>query len=218
MEGEKSLEWTGAGKRDLLDFPDQAHRAVGYALGVAQLGAKHPAAKPWKGEGTGVLEVVEANDGNAYRAVYTVRFAKAVYVRRCFQKKSPSGLKPPRSITRNTMAKPTATTVQAIPIQPSSGNVFADLGLAEPEELKTKLVLAMRLNERIKALGLKQADLAKRLGIAQPNVSALQNYRLDNFSSEKLLEFFNALGYDVDLLIRPAPGTRRGAMQVLMAA
>lgn len=110
------------------------------------------------------------------------------------------------------------TTVLGVSIEKSSGNVFADLGLAEPEELKTKLVLAVQLNERIKALGLKQADLAKRLGIAQPNVSALQNYRLDNFSSEKLLEFFNALGYDVDLLIRPAPSTRRGAMQVLMAA
>jgi predicted XRE-type DNA-binding protein len=76
----------------------------------------------------------------------------------------------------------------------------------------------VRLNERIKALGLKQAELAKRLGFAQPNVSALKNYRLDNFSSEKLLEFFNALSYDVDLLIRPAPSTRRGAMRVLMAA
>lgn len=119
------------------------------------------------------------------------------------------------------MAKTSAskvTTVQGVSIESSSGNVFADLGLAEPEELKTKLVLAVRLNERIKALGLKQAELAKRLGTAQPNVSALQNYRLDNFSSEKLLEFFNALGYDVDLLIRPAPSTRRGAMQVLMAA
>lgn len=119
------------------------------------------------------------------------------------------------------MAKPTAnkvTAVQGTTIERSSGNVFVDLGLAEPEELKTKLVLAVRLNERIAALGLKQAELAKRLGIAQPNVSALQNYRLDNFSSEKLLEFFNALGYDVDLLIRPAPSTRRGAMQVLMAA
>jgi predicted XRE-type DNA-binding protein len=119
------------------------------------------------------------------------------------------------------MAKATAsktTTVQDIPIESSSGNVFADLGLAEPEELKTKLVLAVQLNERIKALGLKQAELAKRLGIAQPNVSALQNYRLDNFSSEKLLEFFNALGYDIDLLIRPAPSARKGAMHVLMAA
>lgn len=111
-----------------------------------------------------------------------------------------------------------STLIQGVAFERSNGNVFADLGLAEPEELKTKLVLAVRLNERIKALGLKQADVAKRLSIAQPNASALQNYKLDNFSSEKLLEFFNALGYDVDLLIRPAPSTRRGAMQVLMAA
>ena len=104
-----------------------------------------------------------------------------------------------------------------IDFERSSGNVFADLGLPDAEENKTKLVLALRLNERIKALGLKQAEVAKRLGIAQPNVSALTNYRLDNFSSEKLMEFFNALGYDVDVLIRPAMSKRRGAMQVLMA-
>jgi predicted XRE-type DNA-binding protein len=108
--------------------------------------------------------------------------------------------------------------LQGRAFETSSGNVFADLGLAHPEELKTKLVLAVRLNERIKALGLKQNEIAKRLGIAQPNVSALQNYKLDNFSSEKILEFFNSLGYDVDLLIRPVTHTRRGAVQVLMAA
>ncbi len=90
---EKPLEWTGASKRDLMDFPDDARRAIGYALGVAQLGARHPAAKPWKGQGPGVLEVVESHDGNAYRAVYTVRFAKALYVLHCFQKKSPSGVR-----------------------------------------------------------------------------------------------------------------------------
>jgi phage-related protein len=93
MINEKPLEWAGAAKHDLMDFPDDVRRAVGYALGVAQLGAKHPAAKPWKGEGAGVLEVVEAFEGNAYRAVYTVRFVKAVYVLHCFQKKSPSGIR-----------------------------------------------------------------------------------------------------------------------------
>jgi predicted XRE-type DNA-binding protein len=119
------------------------------------------------------------------------------------------------------MAKATAQKadpVQGVDIEPSSGNVFADLGLDQPEELKTKLILAVRLNEHIKALGLKQAEIAKRLGIAQPNVSALQNLRLDNFSSEKLLEFFNTMGYDVDLLIRPSTTAGRGAMHVLMAA
>ena len=116
------------------------------------------------------------------------------------------------------MVKKTSPMAPSADFERGSGNVFADLGLAQPEELKTKLVLAVRLNERIKALDLKQAEIAKRLGTAQPNVSALLNYRLDNFSSEKLLEFFNALGYDVDLLIRPANRTQRGTVQVLMAA
>jgi len=93
MAVEKILEWSGSSKRDLMDFPEDVRRAMGYALGVAQLGAKHPSTKPWKGEGSGVLEVVESAEGNAYRAVYTVRFAKVVYVLHCFQKKSPSGIR-----------------------------------------------------------------------------------------------------------------------------
>jgi predicted XRE-type DNA-binding protein len=116
------------------------------------------------------------------------------------------------------MVKKSEALVSSVEFERSSGNVFVDLGLAQPEELKTKLVLAVRLNERIKSLHLKQAEIAKRLGIAQPNVSALLSYRLDNFSSEKLLEFFNALGYDVDFLIRPAVRAQRGTTQVLMAA
>jgi len=66
---------------------------MGNALGIAQFGGKAPTAKPWKGLGPGVLEIVESHDGNAYRAVYTVRFAKAVYVLHAFQKKSPSGIR-----------------------------------------------------------------------------------------------------------------------------
>lgn len=115
------------------------------------------------------------------------------------------------------MAKKTEIARHTVAFERGSANLFADLGLADPGELKTKLVLAFRLNERIAAMGLKQAEVARRLGIAQPNVSALVNYRLDKFSSEKLLEFFNALGYDVDLLIRPARTKAGGAMQVLMA-
>jgi phage-related protein len=66
---------------------------MGTALGIAQFGGIAPAAKPWKGLGPGVLEVVESHDGNAYRAVYTVRFEKAIYVLHAFQKKSPSGIR-----------------------------------------------------------------------------------------------------------------------------
>jgi phage-related protein len=60
---------------------------------VAQFGGKHPKAKPWKGEGPGVLEIVEDHRGDTYRAVYTVKFDQAVYVLHAFQKKSPKGIK-----------------------------------------------------------------------------------------------------------------------------
>ena len=66
---------------------------MGSALGIAQFGGTAPSAKPWKGLGSGVLEVVELHDGNAYRAVYTVKFEKVIYVLHAFQKKSPKGIK-----------------------------------------------------------------------------------------------------------------------------
>ena len=66
---------------------------MGNALGIAQFGGTPPTAKPWKGLGPNVLEIVESHDGNAYRAVYTARFQKAIYVLHAFQKKSPSGIR-----------------------------------------------------------------------------------------------------------------------------
>jgi phage-related protein len=83
----------GSSKRDLLAFPAPVKDEIGVALSVAQFGGKHPNAKPWKGEGPGVLEIVADHRGDTYRAVYTVRFEAAIYVLHAFQKKSPSGIK-----------------------------------------------------------------------------------------------------------------------------
>ena len=93
VRGEKPLFWVGSAKADILDFPEPVKDAIGVALSVAQFGGKHPKAKPWKGIGPGVLEVVEDYRTDAYRAVYTVRFACAIYVLHAFQKKSPKGRK-----------------------------------------------------------------------------------------------------------------------------
>ena len=90
---EKPLHWVGSAKRDFLGFPGAVRDDMGNALGIAQFGGTPPTAKPWKGLGPGVLELAESHDGNAYRAVYTVRFAEAVYVLHAFQKKSPSGIR-----------------------------------------------------------------------------------------------------------------------------
>ena len=94
---EKPLHWVGSAKDDLLEFPPEVVDDLGYALYLVQIGRKPPMAKPWKGEGPGVFEIVEDQRGDAYRAVYTVRFAEAVYVLHCFQKKSPSGIRTARN-------------------------------------------------------------------------------------------------------------------------
>jgi len=96
-EGEKPLLWVGSSKKDLLRFPQAVREHLGVALGVAQFGGKHPGAKPWKGDGGGVFEVVEDHRGDTFRAVYTVRFAAAVYVLHAFQKKSKTGIKTPKA-------------------------------------------------------------------------------------------------------------------------
>ncbi len=93
VSGEKPLFWVASAKADLLEFPGPVKDGIGVALSVAQFGGKHPQAKPWKGEGPGVLEVVENHSGNTYRAIYTVRFERAVYVLHAFQKKSPTASK-----------------------------------------------------------------------------------------------------------------------------
>jgi phage-related protein len=90
---EKPLHWVGSAKRDFLTFPASVKGDMGNALGIAQFGGTAPNAKPWKGHGPRVLEIVESHDGNAFRAVYTVRFERAVYVLHAFQKKSPTGIR-----------------------------------------------------------------------------------------------------------------------------
>ena len=93
----KPLRWVASSKKDLMAMPEAVQDTFGYALHLAQVGQKHPDAKPMKGfGGAGVVEVVEDFQGDAYRAVYTVRYADAVYVVHCFQKKSTQGIATPK--------------------------------------------------------------------------------------------------------------------------
>jgi phage-related protein len=94
---EKPLHWVASSKRDLLKFPEEVVDNIGFALGAVQYGGTPASAKPWKGLGPGVHEIVEGDASGTFRAVYTVRFAKAVYVLHAFQKKSPSGIRTART-------------------------------------------------------------------------------------------------------------------------
>src|SRR5262245_37930966 len=85
----KPVFWIASSRKELRDFPKRVRRTFGQAIFDAQTGSKHPDAKPMKGfGGAGVLEVVEDEDGNTYRAVYTVKFAGVVYVLHAYQMKS----------------------------------------------------------------------------------------------------------------------------------
>jgi predicted XRE-type DNA-binding protein len=89
-------------------------------------------------------------------------------------------------------------------ITEGGGNVFADLGLPDAADRQTKTRLAMAVNALLKDRRLKQTEASALLGIPQPKVSALVNYRLDHFSVEKLMSFLNALEQDVEIVIRPS--------------
>jgi predicted XRE-type DNA-binding protein len=103
-----------------------------------------------------------------------------------------------------------------IPVTAGSGNVFADLGFADPEEELTKAQLAGHIWQAIKRRRLTQVAAAKLMGIDQPKVSALLNGRLANFSSQRLMRLLTTLGQDVDITVRAKPRNRaHGRIRVI---
>jgi len=96
-----------------------------------------------------------------------------------------------------------------------SGNIFADLGLPNPEQELLKAHLTLQIYRIIKARGLTQAQAGKLLGIKQPHVSALMRNRAGNFSVGRLIEFLTALGQDVQITVKPTRKAQ-GEMSVVM--
>ena len=97
----------------------------------------------------------------------------------------------------------------------SSGNVFRDLGLSNPEQEMMKTRLTLQIYRIIRERGLTQAHAAKLLGIKQPHVSLLMRNRAGSFSAGRLMEFLTALGQDVEITVRPARKPH-GEMSVML--
>ena len=103
-----------------------------------------------------------------------------------------------------------------IEVSPSSGNVFADLGLPEPDVELTKAQLASHIRTVVRRRCLSQTAAAALLGIDQPKVSALRNGRLANFSADRLMRFLAALGQDVEITVKAKARNRaRGRVRVV---
>ena len=93
----RSLVWVGSSLKDLTSFPEAVKKDIGFALHLAQAGEKSINAKPFKGIGSGVYEVVDDHNSDTYRAVYVVNLGDRVYVLHAFQKKSKKGIKTPQN-------------------------------------------------------------------------------------------------------------------------
>jgi predicted XRE-type DNA-binding protein len=109
-----------------------------------------------------------------------------------------------------TTKKPRKKQLADVAYVESSGNVFADLGIPNPEEAVAKAEVALKICEIIKEKRLTQVQAAKILKISQPKVSLLLRGYLTNFSLERLLRFLNDLGQDVYISITPAPHAKQG--------
>jgi predicted XRE-type DNA-binding protein len=108
---------------------------------------------------------------------------------------------------------------KAIRVEESSGNVFADIGLPNPEERLAKAALAIRIASAIRARRLTQSHAARILKIDQPKISRLLRGQLSGFSTERLMLFLTLLGRDVEIVVKTAPRSRRqGRLRVITGA
>jgi predicted XRE-type DNA-binding protein len=94
--------------------------------------------------------------------------------------------------------------IDGIEVQRSSGNVFADLGLADADKLKIKTGLVIEIRKAMRSHGLTQQDAAKRMGITQPKVSDMMRGDFTNLSERKLMDCLTRLGYDIEIKVRPS--------------
>ena len=94
--------------------------------------------------------------------------------------------------------------VEGIEVETGSGNVFADLGLPDAYKLKIKSGLVIEIVKVVKRLRLNQAEAAKRMGLTQPDVSALLRGDFSNFSERKLMDCRNRIGHDIEIRVKPA--------------
>jgi predicted XRE-type DNA-binding protein len=117
------------------------------------------------------------------------------------------------------MAKRAKKQTDVIPVIESSGNVFADMAVAEPEEELAKAQLASHIRQAIQRRRLTQVRAAGLMGLDQPKVSALMNGRLGGFSSDRLMRCLTALGRDIEIVVKTKPRRRdRGHIRVVEAA
>jgi predicted XRE-type DNA-binding protein len=172
--------------------------------------------------GATVIEVRETYDGNAYRAVYTVRYADAVYVLHAFQKKSKKGIATPKAEIdliekapeRSDQGKGRTTVTKTPAAKDPTRNVWLQLGFPDAEEHFLKAELVLRLDKAINSLGLTQRAAARRIGTTQPELSKILGGKFTEVSLERLMRFLTALGCHIEIKIGAGQENKAGDVTI----
>lgn len=212
----RPLFWVASSKRDYGGFPEVVQDGFGFELFLVQTGQHPPSAKPLKCLGAGVFELVGSFDGNAYRAVYAVRFREAVYVLHAFKKKSKRGAQTPKPDiadkatarrggrrSRQAIWQGQQAMSRAMKIEADGGNIFADLGLPDAGTHLLKAEIVSEIYRLAAAKKMTQAQVGKRLDISQPEVSRMFKGHFREYSIERLMEFLTSFDRDVEIVVRP---------------
>ena len=207
----RPLVWLGDSKGNLQGFPKGAQKLLGDELQLIQFGGMPKDAKPFKGVGSGVFEIALRYDAEAYRTVLAVQLGKKIYVLHAFQKKSKKGIETAkhdvdlikRAIRRSDRSWPVSTKRRkSTRVEVGSGNVFADLGLKDADQLMARSQIGVHVFQILEHKRLKQREIASILGIAQSDVSHLMNGHFSRFTTDKLLDFLRRLNRKVIIKVR----------------
>ena len=223
VQKRKLLHWEGSSKKDFKEFPIDVQKDMGVALFVVQLGGTPDSAKPWKGLGSGVYELVEDHRatpsarsipcGSATRCMCSMRSRRnpspashAAAGRGVDREAAESSARPLRGERENLMTR--------IDHSEGTDNVLLDLGFEDAEELSAKAALALKLNELIDQRSLSQTEAAAITGMTQPKVSQVRRYKLQNISLERLMQALVSLDQHVEIVVRPARNTHAHGITV----
>jgi len=212
-------------------MPIALRKDFGVALDIAQQGLTPEGAKLLKGKAAGATQLSEDYHGDTWRAVYTVELEECLHVLHCFQKKSKRGaetpkadldlietrLKAARALHAKRSGKKPMTDTD-IEHEASSGNVFADLGLPEADDLAYKAGLIGSIMRYQQENGLSQSALAALVDIPQPRLSNLFRGKMGGITSEKLIKACARLGRHVRIVVDEHPGGAAAGRVVMEVA
>jgi phage-related protein/predicted XRE-type DNA-binding protein len=223
------IVWVAGSKANLSELPREVKASFGFRLYELQQGKNPLDTKPLPQFGSGVYELRESFDRNAYRAVYVVNLTKALYVLHVFMKKiqiRDRSAEAGRKIDRPAFAARTGVGCGELIMaktffEKSLGNVLADIGFtpAEAAELTAKSSLIIAIKNTIARRGLTQVAAAQLCGTDQPTLSKVFRGRMESVTIDRLASWLTALGRDVEIVVKPTSRKpRQGRLRVIEAA